>query len=119
VLVLGYMLVLAACVFGFFASDAASFSNVAVLFGLGSVLLDVTLRPFFTEFLPSDLIGQLMGAFNICSAAGRFVAMAGGGWLVHAFDNDYQVIWVVAFVAGIASAAIAARLAESRLRAPN
>lgn len=114
VLVLGYVLVLAACVFGFFATDAASFSNVAVLFGLGSVLLDVTLRPFFTEFLPSDLIGQLMGAFNICSAVGRSVALAGGGWLVHTFGNDYQVIWVVAFIAGIASVIIAASLAYVR-----
>jgi MFS family permease len=113
-LVAGFAIALAACVLGFLAGDARDFIPIALIFGLGTLVINITQAPFFTEFLPPDLVGQLTGAYNICGATGRSLALVGGGWVVSALDNNYRVIWVVAFVFGVLSAVVAASIPDLR-----
>lgn len=113
-LVIGYAVALGGCVLGFLARDAGSFFLIAIVFGFGSVIVDVTQKPFFTEYMPTDIIGQLSGAYNICYATGRSLALAGGGLIVSLAGNNYRAIWLIALVFGLMSALIAATIPDRR-----
>lgn len=102
------------CVLGLSASSSASFVAVALVFGIGNVIIDVTLKPFFTEFLPEDIVGQLTGAYNICFAVGRAIGLAGTGWIVSRLGNDYTAIWWIALVFGAGSIAVALSIRDIR-----
>jgi Na+/melibiose symporter-like transporter len=99
-LALGYGLAMGGCVIGLFAAQAETFIIVAVIFGLGTLAVDVTLKPFFTEFLPVDLVGQLSGAYNICFAIGRSLGSVGAGAVAWFMGNDYHAVWIFALVFG-------------------
>lgn len=114
VLVTGFAFSIAGCVLGWFARDAHSFFAIALLVGFGGVIGNVTFKPFFSEYLPRDIIGQLTGAYNICYAVGRSIALAGGGWLVGHLGNNYRFIWIIAAVFGVVSALIAASIPDVR-----
>jgi MFS family permease len=113
-LVTGFVFGLGGCACGYFANDAGGFYPVAVLFGFGWLIIEVTLKPFFSEFLPRDIVGQLTGAYNICYATGRITALVGAGWLVSLAGNNYRVIWLVALVFGTLSAVVAATIPDRR-----
>lgn len=110
----GYATMLAACLVGISAHSVDAFYVIALLFGIGWVLVEVTQKPFFSEYLPRDLVGQISGAYNVCFALGRTVALAGGGLLIAALGNNYRVIWVVAFVFGVVSAWLSTRIPDVR-----
>lgn len=114
VLVAGFAFSIAGCLLGWFAHDAHSFFAIALLVGFGGVVGNVTFKPFFSEYLPRDIIGQLTGAYNICYAVGRSLALAGGGWLVGHLGNNYRFIWIVAVVFNLLSALIAASIPDVR-----
>ena len=114
VLAAGYAIAMVGCVLGLQATGAESFLGIALFFGFGVVLLDVTLKPFFTEFLPADLVGQLSGAYNICFAVGRSMGLAGAGWVVSRLNNDYTAIWWIALFFGATSIAIALSIRDGR-----
>jgi hypothetical protein len=113
-LVAGFVFALGGCVCGYFAQNAGGFYPVALLFGFGWLIVEVTLKPFFSEFLPRDIVGQLTGAYNICYATGRITALVGTGWLVSFADNNYRVIWLAALVFGALSALVAATIPDRR-----
>lgn len=110
----GFLIAMVGCILGLQAHDAFGFISVAIVFGIGAVIIDVTLKPFFTEFLPPDLVGQITGAYNICFAVGRAVGLAGVGWIVSRFDNNYTAIWWVALVFGAVSIVIALSMRDPR-----
>lgn len=114
VLATGYAIGTSACILGLLASDADAFLIVAVVFGFGSVIVEVTLKPFFTEFLPQDLIGQLSGAYNICFAVGRTIGVAGAGFAASLFNNNYSVIWIFALIFGVLSLLISLSIRDRR-----
>jgi len=114
VLAFGYCVGIAGCILGLLASDANAFLWVAIVFGFGSVIVEVTLKPFFTEFLPEDLVGQLSGAYNICYAVGRTVGVLGAGFVASLFNNNYSVIWFLAIVFGFISIATSLTLKDPR-----
>ncbi len=116
-LVIGYLLMCSASILGLYATGLSDFPLIAVLFGMGVMIVEVTQKPFFTEHLPREIIGQLSGAYNICFALGRSIAMAGGGWLIQLSGNNYRVIWIVALLAGAVAAAVAATIPDRRFRA--
>ena len=113
-LVVGFSISLAGCVCGYLARDAGSFYAIALLFGFGYLVVEVTIKPFFSEYLPPDITGQLTGAYNICYATGRIVALIGAGWAVSQAGNDYRVIWILALVFGVLSALVAASIPDMR-----
>lgn len=110
----GYCAILAACGIGLSAHNSGSFYPLALLFGIGWVLVEVTQKPFFSEYLPRDLVGQISGAYNVCFALGRTVALAGGGWVIAAFNNNYRLIFVIALIFGILSAWLSLRIPDLR-----
>jgi len=114
---IGYAVGLVGCVLGLQATEGSDFLLIALFFGFGSVTIDVTLKPFFTEFLPRELVGQLSGAYNICFAIGRSLGLAGAGWTVSLFDNDYHYIWYFAIVFGVLSLLISLSIRDMRFQA--
>lgn len=110
----GFALAVVGCWFGWQAQTSADLLTVMILFGTGMLISQVTLKPFFTEYIPRDIIGQISGAYNICLALGRTLALAGGGWLIGQWGNDYRIIWPIAMGAGIISMLIAATIPDVR-----
>ena len=90
---------------------------VAVVFGFGMLICNLTQKPFFTEFIPPDIIGQVSGTYNICFAVGRTIAAAGGGALIKWLGGDYRMIFPIAFGAGVIAAIIAMTLRDPRFEA--
>ena len=113
-MVVGYGLIMAACVYGYFSHTAGDLVVVAVLYAFGNVISKVTYKPFFTEFLPAAKIGMLTGAFNIFFGMGRGVSNFGGGVVISFFDNDYRVMWIMAFILTAISAVIMATIHITR-----
>jgi len=109
-LVAGFGCALIACFIAMSADAGRWIYPIALFFGAGVVIIDVTLKPFFSEYLPRDIIGQLTGAYNMCYASGRIVALVGTGWAVAAADGDYRVIWMVAVVFGSLAAIVSATI---------
>lgn len=110
----GYLCVIGACVAGWIATDSTGLFVSVVLFGLGQAMCLVTQKAFFTEFIPPDLAGQLNGAYNVCLALGRTVALAGGGWVISLMGNDYRWIFPLGLVASIFCILTALRLRDHR-----
>lgn len=110
----GYATSLVACLLGIFATNGQHLLFVAVLFGLGFVTMEVTQKPFFSEFLPKDLVGQLSGAYNVCYAFGRVAAHAGGGALISLCSNNYRIIWIVSGVCCVLAFFIALSIPDRR-----
>ena len=99
----GYVTMLGCCVLGWFAEGVEDLLPVFLCFGLGQLVSGVCQKAFLTEFIPRDIIGQISGAYNICMALGRTVALAGGGFLIKLFGNDYRVIFPIGAVFGVLS----------------
>jgi MFS family permease len=113
-LVAGFACSLLACLIALRSDAGRWIYPIALLFGTGVLTIDVTLPSFLSEYLPRDIIGQLMGAYNICYAAGRIVALIGTGWVVAAAHGDYRVIWIVAIGFGALGAIVAATIPDRR-----
>lgn len=116
-LVTGFGISVIGCIGGFLTHDVRGFYAVAILFGLGYLIVEVTLKPFFSEYLPRDIVGQLTGAYNICYAMGRVTALVGAGWIVSFAGNNYRVIWILALVCGLAAACVAGSIPDLRFAA--
>ena len=113
-LVGAYCLVMSGALFGLFANSPEDLITVAILVGAGVVIDNVTLKPFSTEFLPREKIGQLTGALNIFLALGRTAALAGGGAIIGFFGDNYRYIFVISIVLGIISALIVTTIPDFR-----
>lgn len=113
-LVGAYVFCIGACVLGYLTHGYATFVALSVAFGLCQVVINVTQKAFFTEYLPADIIGQLSGAYNICLALGRSLALAAGGWFVLWAGNDYRVVWLVGGVAAVLAVWLATSLPDQR-----
>lgn len=111
-LVVGYSIALVGCVFGYMADSASDLIVVAILIGLGGVVDKVTRKPFFTEFLPKEKIGQLTGAFNIFLGLGRWFAELGGGFFIGLMGNDYRFMWIMAFFVGLLTLIVTATIPD-------
>ncbi len=105
---------LAACIFALFADDINDIYWIALLFGTGFVIKGTTFKPFFTEFIPKDIIGQVSGAINIFYAVGRLLVTYGGGWIVYAFSGNYRILFYFAIAAGICGAITVASVRDER-----
>jgi len=116
-LVIGYTSVFAGCVWGLFSHAPWEIAGIGAILGFGHSLIEITQKPFFTEYLPKDIIGQLSGAYNVCFATGRTLAMVGGGWLIQLCGNNYRLIWVVALVTGVVTLIVAASIPDHRYSA--
>ena len=116
-LVAGYALALVGCGIGYYAVDADDFVSLAMIFGTGMLICNLTQKPFFTEFIPKDIIGQVAGTYNICFAVGRTIAAAGGGYLIKWLGSDYRMIFPIAFGAGVVAVIIAMTLHDPRFEA--
>jgi predicted MFS family arabinose efflux permease len=110
----GYAIVALTCMWGLFSGTAAELGWIAALLGLAYTLIEVTQKPFFTEFMPPDIIGQLSGAYNICFATGRTLAMAGAGWLITLWGDNYRLIWIASSVAAVVAMITALRIRDQR-----
>ena len=119
-LVIGFFFMIGASVLGLLSTGVDSLTIAAIIMSFGNVVYQVTYKPFFTEFLPRDIIGQLSGALNISYALGRTFALVGGGAVISMMGNNYRYAWVLAIIAGIFSVLLAMgipdkRFAEKRL----
>jgi MFS family permease len=97
----GYSLATVACIFGYFTTSASGLLLVAFIFGFGQVIGNLVQKPFFTEYVPRDIIGQISGAYNTCFATSRTLALGLGGMMISALDNDYRMIWVIGGIMGV------------------
>lgn len=112
-----YSIMLVACVIGYFSTDQAGLSIVAIVFAFGAVAYQVTYKAFYTEFLPPDIIGQLSGVLNISYALGRMSALILGGAVIGLLDNDYSYIWPMSAIAAIVSIVLVLRIPDPRFEA--
>jgi maltose/moltooligosaccharide transporter len=115
-LVGAYFFVMIGAVFGFMAQTPEDLITVAILVGIGVVIDNVTLKPFSTEFLPREKIGQLTGALNIFLALGRTAALAGGGVIIALLDNNYRYIFIVSIVLGVLTSLVVATIPDLRFQ---
>ena len=116
-LAIGFTFMVGASVIGYFAQGDAALTAVALVMSFGNVVYQVTYKPFFTEFLPSDIVGQLCGVLNIAYALGRTIALAGGGIVISLLGNDWRYIWVLAIIAGIVSIFLVLGIPDQRFAA--
>lgn len=101
-IVFGFSLGIAGCVVGWFASELKDLLWMAITYGFGAMILSITYKPFYTEYVPSDIIGQIAGALNIFYAVGRFLGTITAGILIeHLFGNDYRFIFPMAIGLGV------------------
>jgi MFS family permease len=111
----GFLVIIAGSALGWFAESTLSIAGVALVFGCGDMILEVTHKAFMSDRYPADKIGQLTGAVNIFYAVGRTTALVFVGVLVKRLNPavdwrsvdsiaqiDYSVIWIVAATAAIA-----------------
>lgn len=97
----GYGLSTLACVIGYYAQDGQSLMLVAFVFGVGQLFGNMAQKPFFTEYIPRDIIGQISGAYNTCFAVSRMLALGLGGMMIKALGNDYRMIFVIGGLLGV------------------
>jgi len=110
----GYLIVIAACILGYTAHTPLALAGVALVFGCGDVILEITHKAFMSDRYPADKIGQLTGAVNIFHAVGRTSSLIFVGFLVKWLNpsadssgtdavatTDYSVIWVIGTIAAI------------------
>jgi len=115
----GFLIVIAGCALGYISTSPLALAGVALVFGCGDMILEVTHKAFMSDRYPADKIGQLTGAVNIFYAVGRTAALLFIGalvkWLNPSVDwssvetiatIDYSVIWIVASVAALAGIAL-------------
>lgn len=105
---------LAACVVAITADGVSDITLIAVLFGIGMIIKNVTMKPFFTEFIPKDRIGQVLGGMNIMYAVGRTCAAAAGGFLAYWLVDGYRGIFYIAILIGVAAVIQAWRITDQR-----
>lgn len=111
----GFSIIVLGCGLGWVSTSPLALAGVALVFGCGDMILEVTHKAFMSDRYPADKIGQLTGAVNIFYAVGRTAALVFVGalvrWLNPTIDwssiesiarVDYSVIWIVASVAAIA-----------------
>jgi len=115
-LLMGFGCALFACLLALSADSQRSIAAIAVWYGFGILTIEVTLRPYLAEHLPRDIVGQLMGAYNFCYAAGRILALLGTGWAVASANGNYRVIWWVAIGCGVVGMVLTATLPDGRRR---
>ena len=113
-LAIGFCFMIGASILGYFSDGANALVIVAVIMSFGNVVYQVTYKPFFTEFLPADIVGQLCGTLNIAYALGRTLALVIGGAVISLLGNDYRYAWILAIVAGIASVILVIRIPDQR-----
>ncbi|MCG8525387.1 MAG: MFS transporter [Opitutales bacterium] len=111
---IGYGLILGSAALAFYADDPAFLTAIAILFGMGSVIESVTIKPFYCEFMPPEKLGQLSGALNICYGTGRLFALIVCGWVVRLFDNNYQAAWPVVIFCMIVASALSIFIPDKR-----
>jgi len=108
----GFFLMLMAAIFAIARKNGQpnDIYFIAICFGFGSLIMEVTFKPFMTEYFPKDIIGQLSGAMNVFFATGRMAMTLGGGYLVYWMNgpqasvtksNDYSIIWWVAIATAL------------------
>lgn len=98
---IGFGFEIIACIIALFAKDIDDIYLIAFFFGLGFVIKNTTFKPFISEFMPKDIIGQITGAINIFYGIGRTIVTVGGGWAVHYAGGNYRVLFFFAIAAGL------------------
>jgi len=114
---IGFCIMMLACVLGLLAQSLSTFLLITIVWGAGALLTSVTLKPFMTEYIPSDIIGQVTGALNIFFALGRTAALLGGGVLISLLGNDYRHIWSIALFFGAITVGLCISLPDLRYQA--
>ncbi len=114
----GFAIMTAALLMGWFAQNITHFYWMALTWGFGYMLVQVTYKPFLTEYLPSDIIGQVSGAINICYGLGRSLAILIAGAAVdYLFDNNYRYIFPMGMVMAIVSIWVSLSIPDLRYQA--
>ena len=117
-LVLGFVVACISCYLGWIADSPDDLMWIALTWGFGTMLVNVTFKPFFTEYVPSDIIGQVSGSLNICYAAGRSLATLSIGYIIqYVYDDDYRYIFPIALGCGIIATLIAISIPDLRYKA--
>jgi len=114
VMAAGYGVSTLACVLGYLSSNGQDLMIVAVVFGVGQLIGNMVQKPFFTEYVPRDIIGQISGAYNTCFAVSRTLALGLGGMAVKALGNDYRMIWVIGGIMGVVTVWASLRIPDRR-----
>lgn len=116
-LLIGIAALITALAIGWTAESMDALYWLAILWGIGYMITIVTFKPFFSEYVPKDIIGQVSGALNICWGLGGAVAVLGGALLIeHAFDDNYRSIFPMALAMGLVSIYLAARIPDKRFQ---
>jgi len=110
----GIVIEMMGCAYGLIATGIGDLAVMAVLFGTGFVIRNVTIKPFFTEYIDPDIIGQVGGALNIFYAVGRTLTLLAGGAIIKMCGNDYRVIWYYGLAAGVIALIITLRIPDLR-----
>lgn len=114
-MLLGIVFLITALSIGWTAQSIDQIFWLAIMWGIGYMLTIVTFKPFFSEYVPKEIIGQVSGALNICWGIGRSIAIVAAGAAVEfLFDNNYRYIFPMSIVMGIASFIIAWRIPDLR-----
>lgn len=114
-LVIGIGTIIAAFMVGWAAQSLDGLFWLALLWGFGYMLTYATFKAFFSEYVPSDIIGQVTGALNICWGLGRSLAILIAGFAVdHLFDDDYRFIFPLSIAMGVVSLVLALSIPDLR-----
>lgn len=113
-LVVAIVLEIVSCILCITADDANDLYLIAFFFGLGAIIKNTTFRPFASEFMPSDIMGQLMGAVNVFYSLGRLIVTFAAGWIVYQSGGNYRVLFIFAIITGLAAIYSVAKVSDER-----
>lgn len=82
------------------------------------MLIIGTFKPFFSEYVASDIIGQISGALNICWGVARLLAVLLTGFAIDfIFDDNYRFIFPLAIAMGCIPLYLAFSIPDLRFEA--
>ncbi len=114
----GFIMMTLALAIGWLSQTMTHFYWMALTWGFGYMLVTVTYKPFLTEYIPSDIIGQVSGAINICYGLGRSVAILMAGLTIqYMFGNNYRFIFPLGMVMAIISIWVSLSIPDLRYHA--
>lgn len=89
----------------FFIKNTTGVMICLGLLGMGWILINVNIMPFYTDIVDSNKkLGTVLGLTAVGSQLGAILMVPLVGWLIETFNNNYNLIWpitIIVFIFGM------------------
>ncbi len=99
----GVIFVFLAALMGMQVQTLLQLKVMAILTGLGVVLIELTMAAYLIGFMPRDKIGQFTGASNMFRGGPRLFLNVVVGYIIRLWGRNYRVAFVASAVTAVAA----------------